>query len=309
MSLKIRIKASHNLQYFPSFGHLPERIAVDEGLFDQEDLEIEYIEQNDHWQIRPAGEADVEQFNVFSRHYLFEQSESDVVSACEAGNLRRAYDSKRGGRALSRVESPSNQALITAPGSRFTHPRSLAQQPVAVRFHSGSHYSALELLEGAVKREDIKLVNYTHLDGWNAVLSGEAAAVTLPEPWITLARKKGFQVVAETTMHAIELGAPTVDPAAYAAYVRGIRKAVDRLNANPALYFKRYIDFIVSPLPEQFRGELTADDFYLPKFRWGGPKPYTEQEFQQTYDWLVSWDLIGTDAGYDRLVHRDLATV
>jgi NitT/TauT family transport system substrate-binding protein len=308
-SLVIRIKDSQNLQYYPPFSNLPLRVAEDEGLFAAEGLEVIYVRQDEHWRERPAGEVEVEQVDAFSRHYLFEKSQSDIVAACEWGNLRRASESKRDSKALSRLENPGNQALIVAPDSKFTHPRLLVDQPVAVGFHSGSHYTALELLEGFMPRSQIKLVNKTHLDGWNAVLSGEVAAVTLMEPWTTLARKRGMLVLAEAVSHGVELGAASVDPDAYRAYVRAIREAVKRLNADTASYIRTYINFILNGLPEELRSELSFEDFYVGKFRWGGPKPYPEADFLKTYQWLTERDLIDSGSSYDRLVNAELALV
>jgi NitT/TauT family transport system substrate-binding protein len=32
------------------------------------------------------------------------------------------------------------------------------------------------------------------------------------------------------------------------------------------------------------------------------PAPYTQEEFQRAYDWMLSWDLVGPNAKYENMV-------
>jgi hypothetical protein len=47
---------------------------------------------------------------------------------------------------------------------------------------------------------------------------------------------------------------------------------------------------------------LTEDDFYLPRFRYVAPRPYTRQEYEHLYDWMTGWELLDPGSGYDRIV-------
>jgi NitT/TauT family transport system substrate-binding protein len=50
------------------------------------------------------------------------------------------------------------------------------------------------------------------------------------------------------------------------------------------------------------RSWLTPEDFHLPRLRYIEPRPYPAEEFERTYLWMRSWDLIAEGASYDRLV-------
>jgi NitT/TauT family transport system substrate-binding protein len=309
MTLKLQVKRSAEEHQGPTLGRLPEAVAREEGYFEQEGVQVEYIDQTEAWITKPRGETGIEETPTFSRHYLFEEGHSGVFGACEWGQIRRAHDSKRGGRVIGHADGAQWHAIVAAPNSPFRHPRSLYNQPVSVRFHAGSHYATLELLEGFLEPEEIKLVNLTQLDAFEALQRGEIAAVTLPEPWITFAQKQGFRVLAETREYSAEIGAPDVDPQAYAAYNRARRRGAELLNANKEKYLKRHFHSLIGSLPKEFQKDLTLADFNLHRFHWFGPQPYTEEDFARTYNWMVKRQLIPANVGYDRLVNREFLAV
>jgi hypothetical protein len=58
-------------------------------------------------------------------------------------------------------------------------------------------------------------------------------------------------------------------------------------------------------LPPECRSLLTPEDFHLPRLRYKAPRPYPPDEFEHTYSWMRSWDLIPEGASYAQLVeHR-----
>ena len=65
---------------------------------------------------------------------------------------------------------------------------------------------------------------------------------------------------------------------------------------------KKYIHYLLDEIPEEYAKQLTPDDFYLPRLRYVDPEPYTKEEFERAYNWMVTWDLVGADAEYENLV-------
>lgn len=167
MALKLVIKAKDG-RPGPPLARLPGWVAEDDGLLTEEGVELSFADQDREWGVRPAGEEDIEAVSSFNPHFAFEEGAGEVFAACEWGQVRRAYDSQRGGRIVARTDGAQWHGIVAAPDTPFTHPRTLFNQPVAVRFHAGSHYATLELLEGFIKRDEIKLVNLTHHDGYEA---------------------------------------------------------------------------------------------------------------------------------------------
>ena len=47
---------------------------------------------------------------------------------------------------------------------------------------------------------------------------------------------------------------------------------------------------------------LKPEDFRLSRLRYVEPRPYPEEEFQRTYNWMLSWGLVPQDASYEQLV-------
>lgn len=281
---------------------LPWRIAQDEGLFAAEGVEVEFRAPLSSVETRfPDTNLDyVEDHRLvpaLAGHTALEEQQIDVYRACEWGQVRRSQDSAQG-RIISKRSAVVSQAIFSAPGSRFTHPQTLANERVAVRFHHGSHYAALQLLEGFLKPEQIRLVHLSHTDAYEAVRRGDIAAVTLMEPWITLAEKEGFQRIAETHYQGSEIAAPGVDPETWAAAHRAVAEATRRLNADK----KKYLHYLIEALPERYRGRISESDFHLPRLLFVEPAPYDEREFQQTYDWLVQWGLIAPNSQFTDLV-------
>lgn len=286
---------------------LPWQIARDEGLFAAEGVEVEFQATPSSIETRfPATDLDfIEDHTLvpaLAGHTALEEKSVDVYRACEWGQVRRSQDSENG-RIISKRSAVVSQAIFSAPGSKFTHPQTLANERVAVRFHHGSHYAALQSLEGFLKPGEIRLVHLSHTDGLEAVRRGDIAAVTLMEPWITLAEKQGFQRIIETHYQGSEIASPEVDPETWKAVHRAVTKATELLNADK----RKYVHYLIETLPERYRNEITIDDFYLPRLRFVAPAPYDEKEFQQTYDWLLGWNLIASDSSFADLVDNRVA--
>jgi NitT/TauT family transport system substrate-binding protein len=61
----------------------------------------------------------------------------------------------------------------------------------------------------------------------------------------------------------------------------------------------------INALPDQPEfPKLTAEDFHLPRLRYVEPRPYPDELFQNTYNWLLGWGLVSQDATWDRVVEN-----
>ncbi|MDG9701983.1 ABC transporter substrate-binding protein [Streptomyces sp. DH37] len=279
---------------------LPWLVADERGYFASEGISVEFVE-NRAEQVLTQPVEDHGLVDSIRNHVPFEEGRVDLYRACEWGQIRRAHDSRRGARIIGKRSSVAVMALMAAPGSKHFYPQTLANEPVAVSFHNGNHYAAIQMLEGFLETGEIKTVGYHTIDGYRAVRSGEAAAVALSEPWIALAEKQGFQKVIETHYAGLELASPDFDRDVYAACNRAIGRAVADINADK----RRYLHYLIDSLPEVFRGEITPDDFHLPRLRYVQPEPYTRVEFEKAYSWMLRWGLIEPGSRYEDLVIGD----
>lgn len=237
---------------------------------------------------------------VSSTNYqkAFEQGKADIYRACEWGQIRRTYDNPRGP-IVARRPTMVYQAIFVRPDSPINATVALAGKSVGVQFHQGSHYSSLAMLEGFMRRDEIRVVHAgTVQERYEALMNGEIDAATLMEPWVTLAHKNGCKDIVSTFYQGTENAGQDLDPRVFEAAMRAVRKAVKLIAADK----KKYVHYMLEEIPEKYAKQLTPDDFYLPRLRYVDPAPYTKEEFERVYSWMVSWDLVGANAKYEGLV-------
>jgi NitT/TauT family transport system substrate-binding protein len=289
------------------FQGLPELVAFDEGLFAREGLLVE-------WADRDQGAAKVLDINVtspkhvdpFSSHgKLFEQGKADMYNACEWGNYCRVQETGTGSRQLGRRAIVSYSAMVVAPDSGIYTPQQLANRSIGVPFYFGTHYIALHMLEGFLAREEIKLCSAPNGSRYRlaSLLKGEVDAVTLTEPHITLAEKKGCRTVCSAFFHGTEVASDRVDAETYAAFNRAVREAVRRINANKRAYLHYFIDYHGATDPEI--AALKVDDLRESRLVVCDPAPIPLDEMRRTYDWLKSWGMLEATASPLELVDMD----
>src|SRR4029453_18145582 len=85
---------------------------------------------------------------------------------------------------------------------------------------------------------------------FNAMMRGEVEAVTLTEPYVSLAEKKGCRVICSAFYHGTEVASDRVDGETYAAFNRAVREAVKRINADKRAYLHYFIDYHAKRDPE-----------------------------------------------------------
>jgi NitT/TauT family transport system substrate-binding protein len=283
---------------------LPWLVARQEGFFAQEGLEVVFLPQTP-WEAHRPLETDPEHVPPFWQYTRFEARQAMAFNACEWGQVRRAQASTIGGRIVMLRPAIVSQAIIVRPDSPITHVQALRHRPIAVNFHAGSHYLTLQLLEGFMEREAITVVHVGQAPGrYRALWEGRVDAVTVMEPYIALAEKQGCHVLAEAFYVGAEILSPALDTETATGVSRAITRAVERINADK----RQYLHHLIAELPAEL-GTLTPADFHLPRLRYTNPRPYPEDEFARTYDWMVSWNLIPAGATYDRLVDNRIGVV
>lgn len=242
---------------------------------------------------------------VSSTNYqkAFDQGKCDIYRACEWGQIRRTYDNPNGP-IVARRPAMVYQGIFVRPDSPINATIALAGKSVGVQFHQGSHYCSLAMLEGFMPREEIRVVHAgTVQERYEALMSKEVDAATLMEPWVTLAHKNNCKEIISTFYQGTENAAQGLDDKVWDAALRAVRKAVKLINENK----KKYIHYMLDEIPEKYAKQVTVDDFYLPRLRYVEPAPYSRDEFERAFKWMVTWDLVGADAEYGGLVKNRIS--
>src|SRR5215470_5727719 len=209
------------------FQGLAELVAYDEGLFEKEGLTVE-------WADREAGVDKTAQLNVtshkgvnpFSSHgKLLEEGKADLYNACEWGNYSRVESTKVGSRQIGRRSIVTYAALVVRGDSPVQTPQQLANRLIGLPYYNGTHYLALQMLEGFVPRELIKTGRVPNGSPYRfqMLMDGLCEATTLTEPYITLAEKKGCRLVVAAFHHGTEVASERVDAETYSAFNRAVR--------------------------------------------------------------------------------------
>ncbi len=271
---------------------LPWLVAKDEGLFDEEGLQIEFMAIGGE-EIRTDPEVnDWNKVNSLRGHgSRHQKQEANFYWACEWGNFRRAQDGTLGGRQIGRRASVACCAIVVPPWSEVYTPQQLANKLIAVPFHNGSHYAALQMLEGFLPRDLITVCDTSakRYIRYNSLMNREVDATTLLEPWISAAEKVGCRVITQSFYHGTEVAGDEIDAVTYSAINRAVTKTVRRINANKRKYVRYYLKHDDD---HPAIAALKPEDIPLSRLQFIEPSTIPDDEFQRTYDWMVSWNLI-----------------
>jgi NitT/TauT family transport system substrate-binding protein len=301
------------------FQGLAELVACDEGLFEKERITIE-------WADREKGVEKKAELHVtshkgvtpFSSHgKLLEQGKADLYNACEWGNYSRVGDTRVGSRQIGRRSIVTFAALVVRADSPVQTPQQFANRQIGVPFFFGTHYLTLQMLEGFVPRDQIKLGRVPNGSPYrfDLLMRGEIEATTLTEPYISLAEKKGCRLVISAFHHGTEVASDRVDAETYIAFNRAVREAVRRINANKRGYLHYFIDYYRNKDPEI--AKLTIDDLRESRIYLVDPAPIPAEELERTFAWMKSWGFLEDvhepaqlvnmnvqQRGYERALHE-----
>jgi NitT/TauT family transport system substrate-binding protein len=278
------------------FQGLAELVAYDEGLFEKEGLRIEWADREKGVDKTPqlhVTDVTGKGVNRFSSHgRLLEEGKADLYNACEWGNYCRVEGTKVASRQIGRRSIVTFAALVVRGDSPVQTPQQFANRQIGVPFFFGTHYLTLQMLEGFVPREQIKLGRVPNGSPYrfNLLMNGEIEATTLTEPYISLAEKMGCRLVISAFHHGTEVASDRVDAETYSAFNRAVREAVRRINANKRAYLHYFLDYYKNKDPEI--AKLTIDDLRESRIYVVDPAPIPPEELQRTYDWMKSWGFL-----------------
>src|SRR5882757_10000810 len=178
MSRVIRLQSDSNAH------DRPWRVAVEQGFFAEEGLNVEYHEDN------PKGvEGRVENFSERWKESQLQNGALEVYPVCEWGAIERVQQLGKG-KIIGLDTTARTGAIMVRKDSKIKDLSELRNVPIAVTWHAGTFYAAIEVLEAAgVPFEEIKLVHAN--DRLDALVSGQTQAAALMEPLVSRAVEAG----------------------------------------------------------------------------------------------------------------------
>ena len=166
----------------------------------------------------------------------------------------------------------------------------LRNVPIAVTWHAGTFYAAIEVLEAAgVPFEEIKLVHAN--DRLDALLSGKTEAAALMEPLVSRAATAGARSLADLRWRGGIVAGDDVDDETAGKLTRALNRAIAWLRENE----ERSREQVLRDLkPEQRNTGM------MPEL--GGVQGYQAAEFQEKVDWMMTRGFLTEAPAYKDVV-------
>jgi len=279
---------------------LPLLVARDEGFFRDEGLDVDILVTPGSGQHNSDDRALKD--DIFKRglEATYDQGQCDQFRMCEWGIMKRAVETiqeknLRPAKIVALGSAMSSFAIVVDPRSGIYEPEQLKNVPIAVSQYNGSHFTMLKMMEGFIKRDEIKIANHgTHRQRMEAVMSGNVKAASLQEPWISVAEAQGGRVIIESHSTRAEAAGDELDGPTLAKMFRAQARAVELLEKDPAPY--------AHYLARETGGLLQPHELQTWRLLHAAPQPYTRERFDDTYNWTVKWNMTVPGATYENTV-------
>jgi hypothetical protein len=171
--------------------------------------------------------------------------------------------------------------IMVPPESPITTPEHLANQEIAVGYHSGSHFTTVQSLEPFMTRQQIKLRFGGSI--WARVdiaVGRDLPAVSVWGLSFQVLEHMGFRRIADTSFMIAFMFPAGVDPADVDKYMNGLKRAQMDLDFTP----EKYRHYYLNEIPDRYKPKVDVRRFSP------GERivflPYTEDVYDKTQLWL-----------------------
>src|SRR5712691_10708505 len=200
----------------------PWRVAVEQGFFADEGLEVEYHEDN------PKGAAGrVQDFSQRWKESQLRSGALEVYPVCEWGAIERVQQLGKG-KIIGLDTTARTGAIMVRKGSKVQSLADLRNVPIAVTWHAGTFYAAIEAIEAAgVPFNEIKLEHAA--DRLDALLSGRNEEAALMEPLVSRALDARCRKIADLRWRGGIVAGEDVDEETAGKLRRALNRAIEWL--------------------------------------------------------------------------------
>jgi len=264
----------------------PWRVAVEQGFFAAEGLSVEYHEDN------PKGTAGrVADFSKRWKESQLRNGALEVYPVCEWGAIERVQ-MLGGGKIIGLDTTVRTGALMVRKQSTIRALSELRSVPIAVTWHAGTFYAAIEVLEAAgVPFAEITLVHAN--DRLEALICGTTEAAALMEPLVSRALAAGARKIADLRWRGGIVAGNDVDDETAVKLRRALNRAIQWLRQNE----DRAREQVLRDLPPAQRAQGLMPELI-------GVMSYERGEFQEKVDWMVERGLLKEAPDYAEVVRN-----
>ncbi len=278
---------------------LPVLVARDEGFFRDEGLDIDFVTTPGMAQVTTSHFVKFD--SVFDRPLdaAYNDGGIDQFRMCEWGIMKRAVEADSEGLRRRKIvalgASMSMFAIAVRRDSPYYEPEMLKDKAIAVTPNNGSHFTTLKMMEGFLAPEHVKTTGAGSMPKRiEALRQGKVEAVSLMEPWISVAQKEGLRILIESHSTRSEAAGDDLDGPTLAKMFRAQARAVELLEKDPTAY--------VHYLTRETGGRLEPHELQAWRLLHAPPQPYTRERFEDTYNWTVKWNMVVPGATFENTV-------
>src|SRR5215472_6587904 len=268
MSRTIRLQSDSNVH------DRPWRVAVEQGFFAQEGLDVVYQEDN------PRGtEGRVKDFSSRWKESQLQRGALEVYPVCEWGAIERVQQLGRG-KIIALDATVRTGVIMVRKDSRVETLAELRNVAIAVMEAAGVPFAEIKLEHAA--------------DRLDALLSGRNEAAALMEPLVSRALAAGCRKIAELRWRGGIVAAEDIDAETADKLRRALNRAIEWLRANE----ERSRAELLRDLPPELR-----EGGLLPELT--GVKTYEASEFQAKVEWMLARGLLPEAPSYEDSVRNE----
>ena len=265
----------------------PWRVALEQGFFAAEGLDVVYHEDN------PKGtDGRVKDFTRRWKETQLQQGAIELYPVCEWGAIERVQQLGKG-KIIGLDTTIRTGAIMVRRDCPVTTLNDLRNVPIAVTWHAGTFYAAVEAMEAAgVAFDEIKLEHAN--DRLEALLSGRNEKAAFMEPLVSRAIEAGCRKIADLRWRGGIVAGEEIDSETAEKVRRALNRAIEWLRENEA---RSRAELLRDLEPEQRKDGL------LPELT--GVKGYQAAEFKDKVDWMVKRGFLDRAPAYEEIVRSE----
>ncbi|HEY2577775.1 MAG TPA: hypothetical protein VGI74_15830, partial [Streptosporangiaceae bacterium] len=240
-----------------------------------------------------AGEIKTGAFETFGAG----RDGANVSCACHWAT--NAAASQRAGQLVTAAYSVAPCAIVVPPESPVRRPEELAGVPVAVGYHSGSHFAALQALEAVLPTDQVKITfQGPPNERLDALLERQVPAAAAWGVPLYIAEAFGFRRILDATfMIGFLVTGDQVSKGDVDKYLAALRRAQMDIDLHPEACKHHHLRAV----PPKYRDQVDVRAFGT------GERivflPYTQEVFTATQHWTEAHQLFSEPPqpalGYD----------